>query len=332
LSTPRDRAHPQKQVSPTKKASRHADISQNREVSTALISTGVDSDPIDDEDMGQALQSMDDLLKGNASDGAAAKDDESVVHESEALESAIAGTEDNLKRESTQEEAIVKEQLKDDLKDYAKMDSDKAKLDNDRASSETEMSGLLADDTTEALTLPESGDPLPSETDNIAHIRIAKVLPRSVLADNATDESSDISNSDDESDLENDDSSDVPVSFLQVVQDQAISIPQADLDAVWKSLKTIEDQSRAGLNMVDLLGQVAAADPERRASSGHSSHRHMLAALQDQGKGMEQQCHWLLQNFEQRQENRRKVNMLLKRAKAILGRTRIPARRLRGLH
>jgi hypothetical protein len=330
LSTPRDRADPQKQVKATSKASGHADISQNKEASMALISTDVDIDPIADEEMGEALQSMNVLLKSNASDGAAAKDDESVVHESEALESAIEGTEDNLKRESTQEESIVKEQLKDDLKDYAKMDSDKAKLDSDRASSETEISGLLGDDPTESLTLPESGDPLPSETDNIAHIRIAKVLPRSVLADNATDQSSDISNSDDDSDLESDDSTDVPASFLQVLQDEAVSIPQADLDAVWKSLRTIEDQSRAGLNMVDLLRQAAPADPEKRASLGHSSHHRVLSALQD--RGMEKQCHWLLQNFEQRQENRRKVNMILKRAKAILGRTRIPARRLRGLH
>jgi hypothetical protein len=385
---------------------KHIDITNNRDAATAFISKNVDADQVDDDDTGQALENMNDLLKDNVSDGAALKDDDSVVHESEALESTIENTEDNLKSDATRQEATAKEQLKQDLKDYASVDSstDKAISEGDISSSNND------DDTTEALTLPESGDSLPSESEptNIVHTRTAIVLPRSVSASNAprakpTPEQSDeqtshlqmtsakaenavdssgqkvevkkhtgtkssnsqddafhkfassipnlddlaraipnvdkdalqMYNSVDDSDLGNDDSSngdslDIPASFVQVMQEQAVTIPQADLDMVWNSLKAIADQSHAGLNMIDLLRHGAPAQPMTHASLGHHSQHDALAVFQEQGT--EQQCTWLLQNFEQRQENRRKVNAILKRAKAILGRTRIPARRLRGLH
>jgi hypothetical protein len=372
--------------------------------------------------MGQALQSMRDLLKDNVSEGVSSKDDESVVHESEALESAIENTEDNLKSEATQEETIVKEQLKQDLKDYAKMDgpAEKAVAESDTSNSKEDDAD---EDITEELTLPESGDSLPlSLSENIVHTRTAKVLPRSLLGfkavvaksqtdnaqvnqsqtayvetasavdsmDNDADVSSKIHlsgssvdayqnsqsdakariqkkslnlqadehrfasrlpslddlaraipnvdkdalemyNSVDDSDLgTSDDSLDMPPSFVQLVQEQAVIIPQADLDAVWNSLKTLADQTHASLNMIDVLRHAAprGMQTKTRASSHGHLQQSFLAAHQEQGVG--HQCNWLLRSFEQRQENRMKINAVLKRAKAILARTRIPARRLRG--
>jgi len=421
-NSPSGRQNPQKQVNAVSRVIRHASIKHSKETSTAFISQNLASDEADDADMGQALQNMKDLLKDNFTEGVAAKDDESVVHESEALESTIENTEDSLKSEATQEETIVKEQLKQDLKDYAKMDgpAEKAIAESDTSNSNDDDAD---DDITEELTLPESGDSLPlSPSENIVHTRTARVLPRSLLGfkaavaksetDNAQvnqsqtayeetanavdsmDNDADVSakiylsgssadayqnsqseakariqnkssslqaddhrfasrlpslddlaraipnvdkdalemyNSVDDSDLgTSDDSLDVPPSFVQLVQEQAVIIPQADLDAVWNSLKTLADHTHAGLNMIDLLRHAAPRGAQTKTRS--SLHGHLqysfFAAHQDQGVG--QQCNWLLRSFEQRQENRMKMNAVVKRAKSILARTRIRARRLRG--
>jgi hypothetical protein len=392
---------PEKQVNAAVPDTRH--ISNPPKASTAFISQDsqeVASDQFDDADTGEALQNMDDLLKADSTEGAATSDQDDVVHESEALESAIENTEDNLKSEATQEEAIVKEQLKADLKDYAKSDSSSV----DKLATQLDASSSNEDDTTEALMLPESGDSLPalSSSEHIVHTRTARVVPRSSVAlieekrstkqytktqsavnsmdkdaqaaakmgrsgsgssqrlkskqsdakggrgaqsavasdalhkfaaslPNLDDLAHAIPNDDkdalsldqsvESSDSNNDDSPDIPASFVQVLQEQIITLPQADLDAVWNSLNDLADQTREGLSMIDLL---------RHTAHNAQPKKHTRMDRRSQGTGMQQQCTWLMQNFAERQEKRAKVKAILKQAKTILGRTRIPAGRLRG--